>query len=310
MHARALDLEMADHAALLRQGDSVGVGELEVEAHRRPAGSARPRRGASGGAIVPSGESSVMPQLVCTRAPRRCSIRRISASGQFEPPISTRFSVGQLAARPRRGDRARPARRVWTPTATLTPSSRIRAARLAPSVWRPGRTSLAPTAGAAKGSPQPLAWNIGTATSRTSLPVSAMASACKRAQRVQVVGAVRVEHALRRAGGARGVAEPRRRLLVEAAPLGRGAVRFEQRLVVPHLRAVTGQHDRRRGASPSIRMTCSRFGHSGASSRRSGARLDGHGERAVLGFVDHGREMGGGETRIERVADEPAPMSA
>ncbi len=47
---------------------------------------------ASGGATVPRGDNSVMPQLVCTRAPNRCSIRWISASGQLEPPMITRSS--------------------------------------------------------------------------------------------------------------------------------------------------------------------------------------------------------------------------
>ena len=64
------------------------------------------------------------------------------------------------------------------PAASVTDSSRMSAARLAPSVWRPGNTSLAPTAGAANGNPQPFAWNMGTAISNVSPPVSAMASAC------------------------------------------------------------------------------------------------------------------------------------
>ena len=34
------------------------------------------------GAIVPNGESSVMPQLVCTRAWKRCSMRWIRISGE------------------------------------------------------------------------------------------------------------------------------------------------------------------------------------------------------------------------------------
>ena len=168
---------MADHAALLRKIDAAGIGELQVEAHRRPA-----RRARLGGrrierAIVPIGESSVMPQLVCTWAPRRFSIRRISASGQFAPPMNIALQLRQLAAHGIEViEHAQP--QGLDAGGDVTASSRIIAARLAPSVWRPGRTILAPTAGAANGSPQALAWNIGTATSNTSLPVSAMASAC------------------------------------------------------------------------------------------------------------------------------------
>ncbi len=123
-----------------------------------------------------------MPQLVCTRAPSRASIRWIKASGQLEPPMTTRFSSGRSPPAASRWSTTA-CHTVCTPAATVTPSSRISRARLAPSVWRPGSTSLAPTAGAANGRPQPLAWNMGTATSSTSLFVRAKESAC-RARRV------------------------------------------------------------------------------------------------------------------------------
>ena len=52
-------------------------------------------------------------------------------------------------------------------------------------------------------------------------------------------------------------------------------------------------------------MTCSSVGQSGSSSASKRRQARGHGERAILGFVDHGRQMGDGEARIERVANEP-----
>ena len=52
------------------------------------------RVGASRGATVPEGDSSVMPQLVCTVTPRRCSMRSISAGGSGAPPTMMRSSVG------------------------------------------------------------------------------------------------------------------------------------------------------------------------------------------------------------------------
>ena len=49
-----------------------------------------------------------------------------------------------------------------TPTEKLTLKSRMRLYTLSPSSQGPGRTSLAPTIGAEKTVPQPLAWNMGT----------------------------------------------------------------------------------------------------------------------------------------------------
>ena len=55
----------------------------------------------------------------------------------------------------------------------------------------------------------------------------------ERADRVQEVGAVRVDDAFGRARGARGVAEPGWRGLVERAPGHRLAMLAEQRLELP-----------------------------------------------------------------------------
>ena len=48
------------------------------------------------------------------------------------------------------------------PTEKVTPKSLMRLYTLSPSSHGPGSTILAPTIGAAKTVPQPLAWNMGT----------------------------------------------------------------------------------------------------------------------------------------------------
>ncbi|MNL56292.1 hypothetical protein D3C87_1797760 [compost metagenome] len=90
-------------------------------------------------------------------------MRRISASGHFDPPMMTRSRLGTSSPVASRWS-SRPIHTVCTPPAMVTFSLLISEARLAPSSSRPGSTRLAPTAGAEKGRPQALAWNIGMAT--------------------------------------------------------------------------------------------------------------------------------------------------
>jgi hypothetical protein len=60
-------------------------------------------------------------------------------------------------------------------TCSVSSSSRIEA----PSIFGPGITSLAPAAGAEKGRPQALAWNIGTTTSTVSRTERPITSVCR-----------------------------------------------------------------------------------------------------------------------------------
>ena len=75
---------------------------------------------------------------------------------------------------------------------------------------------------AVNGRPQALAWNIGTTASTMSAGPMARLSGHGGRQRVQHQGAVRVDYALRAAGGARGVAHRRRGVLVEIGQVGGG----------------------------------------------------------------------------------------
>ncbi len=139
--------------------------------------------------------------------------------------------------------------------------------------------------------------------SRTSLPGERDGIGLQGAQRVQVVGTVGVEHALGRAGGAGGVAEPGRSLFIEATPRSLDTMRFEQGLVTPHLRPVTAQHIdwRHRLAVHDDDMLETRTQRRQLGQKRREAR--GHGEGAVFCFVDHRSEVGHGQARIQRVAD-------
>ena len=90
------------------------------------------QNGAVAVVVVPSGDNSVMPQLVCTLTPRRCSRRSIRACGTDEPPSITRSSDGTSPPVCSRWS-ASPSHTVATPAATVTPSALISLARLAPS---------------------------------------------------------------------------------------------------------------------------------------------------------------------------------
>jgi len=76
-------------------------------------------------------------------------------AGQADPPqmsfstVSSRSSVARRCV-------SRPIHTVGTPADIVTRSLFSRLARLAPSIWRPGMTRLAPTIGAAYGIPQAL----------------------------------------------------------------------------------------------------------------------------------------------------------
>ncbi len=123
------------------------------------------------------------------------------------------------------------------------------------------------------------------------------------AQGVQIVGAMGVEHTLGAACGARGIAKPCRRLLAEPAPGRRDAVRLEQGLMGPHLGPVVLQAVWRPFAVQENDMF--ERGAKRRQFRQQGRQIGGHGERAVLRLVDHGREMGCGEAWVEGMADQP-----
>ncbi len=94
-HRGAAHAQMPFDAALLRQRrwPSASVSSRSTPTAGRPDNA--PDRGAiAGGATVPDGDSSVMPQLVCTVTPRRRSMRSISAGGIGAPPTMMRSSVG------------------------------------------------------------------------------------------------------------------------------------------------------------------------------------------------------------------------
>ena len=91
--------QMSLDAALLRQRAAVGVGEQQVDADRGAARQMRrARRGIVGGDTVPEGDSSVMPQLVCTVTPRRRSMRSISAGGKRRATDDDALQRRHLAA--------------------------------------------------------------------------------------------------------------------------------------------------------------------------------------------------------------------
>ena len=165
----------------------------------------------------------------------------------------------------------------------------------------PASPAWQPTAGHEKARPQALAWNIGTTGSTMSRHRQAHHVGLQRDQRVQEVGAVRVEHALGIAGGAGGVAEAAGGVLVEAAPdavravLPRSGSRSRARRRRPTLGhvALVGHDDdvldlrhARRGA------------RSGSAGRcRSVKRI------LILGVVDDVAELVGEQPRVQRVAD-------
>ncbi len=125
----------------------------------------------------------------------------------------------------------------------------------------------------------------------------------QRDQRVQEVGAVRVEHALRVAGRAGGVAETGRRLLVEPAPFAVFAVLLDQGLETEravqadagHV-ALVGHHDHRLDAL-----------HVGApfdDGRQEGKVGE---EDLILGVADDVAELVGEQPRVQRVAHRADP---
>ena len=98
--------------------------------------------------------------------------------------------------------------------------------------------------------PQLLAWNSGTTGSMTSLAEVPSASLALAMRGVNDVGAVRIQHALRIARGARGVAHRGRGIFVEILPLElavglRDPVLIGDRVLQRGLRHVrlVGQHD-------------------------------------------------------------------
>ena len=165
--------------ALLGQRAPFRIGQQQVDAD----GGAPRQRGVALGVgrqrrSYPSGDSSVMPQLVCTVTPSRRSIRSISAGGIGAPPTTIRSSDGtsppvrlemldQTEPDGGHADRDRHAFRHDQPGEAGAVRTGVRAA--------PAR---APTAGAAKGMPQALAWNIGTTGRTVSFAVMPITSAC------------------------------------------------------------------------------------------------------------------------------------
>ena len=113
-------------------------------------------------AAVPSGVISVMPQAWMVRTPWR-SKPRIIASLAADPPtaVRNRGSNDQRSASASSACKI-PFQIVGTPAANVTRSLSQRSSRLTGSRWGPGMTMRAPAATAPKGSPQALAWNIGT----------------------------------------------------------------------------------------------------------------------------------------------------
>src|SRR5271168_1573116 len=112
---------------------------------------------------------------------------------------------------------------------------------------------------------------------------------------------MRVENALRRTGGTRCVAESRGRLFIEAAPLARGAVRFEQGLIAPHLRPMTARQFARRLLAvhqDDVLEIWTQW----RQLRQERQEISGEGEGAVFGFADPGGEVSHREARIQRVA--------
>ena len=122
----------------------------------RPGQMQPPVTASRGGATVPDGDSSVIPQLVCTVTPRRRSMRSISAGGNGAPPTMMRSSVGTSPPVASRCS-TRPSQTVGDADGDRHASRLISRARLAPSVCRPGSTSFAPAAGTANGRPQAFA---------------------------------------------------------------------------------------------------------------------------------------------------------
>ena len=128
---------------------------------------------------VPSGDISVMPQAWITSMPNSSSSVRIIAGGQAEPPITVRLRVLKLSLFCLAW-LISPSQTVGTPALKVTFSPSSSSCRDLPSRCGPGNTSLAPTIGAAYGTPQALTWNIGTTGRITSLPPTPMPSGSAR----------------------------------------------------------------------------------------------------------------------------------
>ena len=198
---------------------ALGVGEQQVDADGGPARQVRrARRARRAAPPCPTATARSCPSWSAPCTPSRCSMRSISAGGNGAPPTMMRSSVGTSPpmrvemldqAQPHRGD-------AHADGHALGIDQRGQAARRRCG----GRAApaCAPAAGAANGRPQALAWNIGTTASTLSRARDRHDVGLQRAQRVQVARAMRVGHALGRAGGARGEAQAAGRGLVEIAP--------------------------------------------------------------------------------------------
>ncbi len=189
---------------------------------------------------------------------------------------------------------------VRTPTPIVTPSAAINRARLAPSACRPGRTSLPPTAGSAKGRPHALAWNIGTTASTASRLVKAVASACKRAKRMKEARAVRIGHPLRRARRSRGKTGGRRASARRSRPIWRRRGLADQRFEFARAAAQRRAIRRLRHRSPAPALLP-------AHARRSIARVAAGPALTISSprarLHRHRRQLRRGQAWVERVAD-------
>ena len=125
------------------------------------------------------GEVSVMPQAWRTSTPKLSQNLRIRLSGQADPPMTTRFSVEGFSPVFSRCCSSI-CQTVGTAAEKVTPSVSRSSKIDSPSIFAPGMTSLAPTAGALKATPQALAWNIGTTGSTTSAAPRPITSACRQ----------------------------------------------------------------------------------------------------------------------------------
>ncbi len=126
---------------------------------------------------VPRGLVSVIPHAWIISMPRVSQYQRISEGGGADPPQvrcrsferSQRSGSASMALRTL-------CQMVGTPAEIVTSSDSKRSRRLAASRKRWGITCLAPSIMAAKGRPQPMAWNMGTMPQALSRPESPMAS--------------------------------------------------------------------------------------------------------------------------------------
>ena len=113
-----------------------------------------------------------------------------------------------------------------------------------------------------------------------------------------------IDHALGAAGGAAGIAEPRRRILVERAPGDGFAMCREQRLKPPDARPVRPE---------GVRIRVRPVQDDDMLDRRAprdhfagqGQQVGRHRQHAIAGFVDHRGEVRRGQPRVERVAHQP-----